>query len=294
MSVISREEYIELGVATPTPLLVDWATRQMSATQGHESRLGVRGVTAANLSDIKDLTVLVGDRQKALGDSHALPPEQAAVAERIRAEADGYWRQAKRFAAIVFAGQPDVLAKFRTGVRTGLLITNLIKELESMISAAAGAHGAVRPARRRRRLRDPRRAAGRETERGQDGPGRGVQGDVADRRSALPRQRPPLRSHAPSRAGRSPRVHARTRARVAVQLQPGAPGSGRFHRTQPEEGGGGKRSNGKPNWSTQSVPFFTQLPHAGDVRVTGDFTGWTLAGSRCGTTGTARGGRCSR
>lgn len=29
---------------------------------------------------------------------------------------------------------------------------------------------------------------------------------------------------------------------------------------------------------THSVPFFTQLPHAGDVRVTGDFTGWTLAG----------------
>ena len=133
MSLISREEYIELGVSTPTASLVEWATRQMSATQGHESRLGVRGVTAANLSDIRDLTVLVGDRQKALGDSHGLPPEPAAVAERIRAEAVGYWRQAKQFAGIAFAGQPDVLAKFRTGVRTGLLITNLVKELESLI-----------------------------------------------------------------------------------------------------------------------------------------------------------------
>ena len=33
-----------------------------------------------------------------------------------------------------------------------------------------------------------------------------------------------------------------------------------------------------PNRSTRSVPFFARLPLAGDVRVTGDFTGWTLAG----------------
>ena len=50
MSDLSREEFIELGVSTPTPLLVEWATGQMSATKGHESRLGVRGVNAATLS----------------------------------------------------------------------------------------------------------------------------------------------------------------------------------------------------------------------------------------------------
>jgi hypothetical protein len=133
MSDLSREDFIELGVSTPTPTLVEWANGQMSATKGHESRLGVRGVTAATLLGIRDLTAKVGAGQRELGDSHVLPPEPAAVAERIRAEAIGYWRQAKRFAGVAFAAQPDVLAKFRTGVRTGLLITNLIKELESMI-----------------------------------------------------------------------------------------------------------------------------------------------------------------
>lgn len=133
MSVLSREDFIELGVLTPTASLVEWAGGQMSATKGRESRLGIRGVTTATLSDIRDLTVLVGERQRELGETHALPPEPAAVAERIRTEAIGYWRQAKRFAGVAFATQPDLLAKFRTGVRTGLLITHLVRELESMI-----------------------------------------------------------------------------------------------------------------------------------------------------------------
>lgn len=29
---------------------------------------------------------------------------------------------------------------------------------------------------------------------------------------------------------------------------------------------------------TRSVPFFAKVPHASDVRVTGDFTSWTKAG----------------
>jgi hypothetical protein len=132
MSVLSREDLIELGVSTPTSHLMEWATSQLLATKGRESRLAMRGVTTSNLSDIRDLTVLVGDRQRELGDAYALPPEQAAMAERIRAEADGYWRQAKQVAVVAFATQPDLLAKFRTGVRTGLLISNLVAELSLM------------------------------------------------------------------------------------------------------------------------------------------------------------------
>jgi len=55
------------------------------------------------------------------------------MAERLRADAFRYWRDAKRLVGIAFATQPDVLATFRTGVRTGLLIRNLVRELESMI-----------------------------------------------------------------------------------------------------------------------------------------------------------------
>jgi hypothetical protein len=133
MSVLSREECIELGVSTPTSVLIEWAGKQISATQGRESRLALRGVSVAALSDIRELTVVIEGRHRELGDSHQLPPEPAALAERLRADAIGWWREAKRLVAVAFASQPDVLAKFRTGVQTGLLIANLVKELESMV-----------------------------------------------------------------------------------------------------------------------------------------------------------------
>lgn len=130
---LSREEFIELGISTPVSVLIEWATRQMSATQGRESRLGRRGVNAEALTDIRTLTERVESRHRDLGQSHDLPPEQAAMAERLRADALDYWREAKRVVGVAFATQPDILATFRTGVRTGLLIRNLLKELESMI-----------------------------------------------------------------------------------------------------------------------------------------------------------------
>lgn len=133
MSVLNREECIELGVSTPTSVLIEWAGKQVSATKGRESRLQIRGVSSAALSDIRELAVKIEGCQRELGDSFPLPPEPAALAERIRADAIGYWREAKRLVAVAFASQPDVLAKFRTGVHTGLLITNLVKELELMI-----------------------------------------------------------------------------------------------------------------------------------------------------------------
>lgn len=133
MSDLSREDCIELGVSTPTLPLIEWAGNQVSATQGHETRLQIRGVSASNLSDIRDLRVVIEGRHRELGESHQLPPAPVAMAERIRAEAIGYWREAKRLAGVAFAAQPDILAKFRTGVTTGLLITNLVNELERMI-----------------------------------------------------------------------------------------------------------------------------------------------------------------
>ena len=133
MSVLSREECIELGVSTPTAVLIEWATKQLAATQGHESRLQVRGVSGATLSDIRELAVVIEGRRKELGDAHQLPPEAAALAERLRADAVGYWREAKRLVGVAFAADPDLLAKFRTGVQTGLLIGNLVRELELMI-----------------------------------------------------------------------------------------------------------------------------------------------------------------
>jgi hypothetical protein len=133
MSGLNRDEFIELGVSIPASFVTEWANGQIAATQGRESRLEMRGMSAAYLSGIRDLAVAVGRRKVEMGDSHELPPEAAALAERIRVEAMGYWREGKRLAGVAFAAQPDVLAKFRTGVQTGLLIGNLIKELETMV-----------------------------------------------------------------------------------------------------------------------------------------------------------------
>ncbi len=133
MSVLSREDCIELGVSTPTSTLIEWVGKQLSATQGRESRLQLRGIGPTALSDIRDLALVIESRQRELGDSQQLPPEAAALAERQRADAIGYWREAKRLVAVAFASEPDILATFRTGVQAGLLISNLVKELESMI-----------------------------------------------------------------------------------------------------------------------------------------------------------------
>lgn len=133
MSELSREDFIELGVSTPMSALTEWAAGQISATKGRESRLGLRGVNAEALSNLRDLTHRLEGRYREWGQSHDLPPEQAAVAERLRSDAIGYWREAKRIVLVAFATEPDLLATYRTGVQTGLLIRHLLKELESMI-----------------------------------------------------------------------------------------------------------------------------------------------------------------
>jgi hypothetical protein len=134
MSPLSREEHIELGVSIPSDTLVDWVNGQIAATKGRESRLQTRGVSGATLAAIRDLATLVETRRKELGEAQELPPQPVALAQRIREEAMGYWREAKLMANIEFATQPDVLAKFRTGVRTGMLLGALATEIESTIA----------------------------------------------------------------------------------------------------------------------------------------------------------------
>jgi hypothetical protein len=134
MSPLLRADFVELGLSVPTDYLTKWATDQVAATKGRESRLEMRGIGAPYLSELRDLIGVVGKRQRELGEQHELPPQAGALAERIRVEALSYWREAKRLAQAAFAAEPDVLAKFRTGVQTGLLILNLARELESMVA----------------------------------------------------------------------------------------------------------------------------------------------------------------
>jgi hypothetical protein len=134
MSRLTRDEFIELGASLPANVLVDWASGQLAATKGRETRLHSRGMNAATLAAIKDLTVMVEKHGKELGQPQELPPQAVALAQRIREEALAFWREAKQIAKAEFGTQPDLLAKFRTGVQTGLLIANLTKELESVLA----------------------------------------------------------------------------------------------------------------------------------------------------------------
>jgi hypothetical protein len=134
MNPLSREDFIELGISIPSKTLVAWAKAQLAAAKGKESRLETRGMNGDGLGAIRDLAELVEKRGKELGDPGDLPPKAVALAQRLREEALGYWQEAKMMAKVEFGTRPDLLAKFRGGVQTGLLLANLTKEIESTIS----------------------------------------------------------------------------------------------------------------------------------------------------------------
>ncbi|HZE97750.1 MAG TPA: hypothetical protein VE981_12045 [Planctomycetota bacterium] len=134
MNPLSREDFIELGVSIPAAALVGWASGQLAATKGKESRLQTRGVNGPTLEAIRDLAAIVEKRAKELGDGDDLPPQAVAVAQHLREEALAFRRTGKLMANAEFGTRPDLLAKFRTGVQTGLLLANLTKELETLIA----------------------------------------------------------------------------------------------------------------------------------------------------------------
>lgn len=129
---LSREDLIELGASFPTGRLVEWASGQLAATVGRESRLRTRGVDDAHLSGMKDL---LGAVEKRTESEDAGDPDVPAIAlaGRVRVEALGYLREAQRIAAAEFGPRPEVLAKFRRGVLIGFLIANLVRELEIIL-----------------------------------------------------------------------------------------------------------------------------------------------------------------
>ncbi len=55
MIPLAREDLIELGASLSSNTRVDWATRQIVATEGRETRLQTRGVSVAYLAGLKDL-----------------------------------------------------------------------------------------------------------------------------------------------------------------------------------------------------------------------------------------------
>jgi hypothetical protein len=141
MSTLSREECIELGISIPTAPLTDWAADQLAAARGREARLEHRGIHAPYLKEIQTLMGTVTATQATLAQVKARPPAEVVDAQRIREEAFAYWREAKQIVKVEFGSNPDMLVKFRLGVRTGRLIANLTRELDCIVSLM-GAHSA--------------------------------------------------------------------------------------------------------------------------------------------------------
>jgi len=141
MSALSREEWIELGISIPTAPLTDWAADQLAAVKGREARLEHRGIHAPYLKEIQTLIGTITETQATLARVKAMPPPEVVAAQRIREEAFAYWQEAKQIVKVEFGSNPDMLVKFRLGVRTGRLIANLTRELDCIVSLL-GAHSA--------------------------------------------------------------------------------------------------------------------------------------------------------
>jgi len=134
MSTLSREECIELGVSIPTAPLTDWAVDQLAAARGREGRLKHRGIHSPYLKEIQTLIGTIRETQATLGWLGAVPPPEVVDVQRIREEAFAYWQEAKQIVKVEFGSNPDMLVKFRLGVRTGRLIANLTRELDCIVS----------------------------------------------------------------------------------------------------------------------------------------------------------------
>jgi hypothetical protein len=104
-------------------------------------RLERRGIHPPYLKEIQTLIGTILETQSALGGEKGMPPAEVVDAQRIREEAFAYWQEAKQIVKVEFGSNPDMLVKFRLGVRTGRLIANLTRELDCIVSLL-GEHSA--------------------------------------------------------------------------------------------------------------------------------------------------------
>lgn len=138
MSLLTREECIELGVSVPTDSLTGWAADQLAAASGREERLERRGIHSPYLEEIQALIGEVIETQSTLGRRKAIPPAGVADVQRICEEAFADWQQAKHIVNVEFGSPPEMLVKCRRGVRISRLIAHLTRELDCIVSLLGG------------------------------------------------------------------------------------------------------------------------------------------------------------
>lgn len=141
MSLLSREECIELGVSVPTTSLIGWASEQLAAGKARSERLERRGIHGAFLQTLKGTIDKVAEIQGTLGKDRSALPTELLQAQRVREDAFAYWQEVQQIVKVEFATRPEIQAKFQMGIRTGHLISNLRRVLEGNL-ALLRAHSA--------------------------------------------------------------------------------------------------------------------------------------------------------
>lgn len=128
MTKLSREELIELGLSIPTRRLIEWSRELITLTAGKEARLRHRGVDSPFLAEI---ATFIDTIQKSGGNAESEKGiVDAGSIDRARKEAISFWDEVKQIAKVEFGTQPDLLARFRTGVRTGPTLSRIAREIE--------------------------------------------------------------------------------------------------------------------------------------------------------------------
>jgi len=123
-----REELIAIGERFQTGLILEWSGKIVQAARQDLPRLKTRGITEATLREVEssqnEVKKLNLARERETNDVPVL-----ALARREAAQAALDWRvETCGLAEAVFDSEPEVLARFRTGVKISRSIPKLVTE----------------------------------------------------------------------------------------------------------------------------------------------------------------------
>ncbi|MBI2933915.1 MAG: hypothetical protein HYY16_19900 [Planctomycetes bacterium] len=124
-----REELIHIGERFTVQSLLDWSGQVVQAARQDLARFKARGITETTLRDIETAREQLKKLSAApVGDRHEASP--LAIARREAVEAALEWREeVKGLAEAIFDSEPDVLARFRTGVKVSRSLFKLVREV---------------------------------------------------------------------------------------------------------------------------------------------------------------------
>jgi hypothetical protein len=132
---LSRQEAIVVGRKLNSELLQTWARQLAKAARKDFAAISRRGLTQPMLQQFETLAETVArletaqEAQKKLG--------QLATSASYQALEKGldWWREGRQMAKIEFSNDQDRMAQFRTGVRVGMSLPKLVREIEFFMEA---------------------------------------------------------------------------------------------------------------------------------------------------------------